>query len=133
MTGAPTAIDWRVGRLRIVLPIAIHGVALSAALELARERPMAWALVVGVLVSAAAECLAWIGERGRAHSLSLIAGGIGIGATQYGAKRAWFGPGCTAVWLRAAKQRRLIYVVCGEVAAADHAALRRHLKTLRLD
>ena len=68
MTGAPTAIDWRVGRLRTLLPIAVHGVALAAALELARERPMAWILVVGVLVSAAAECLAWMGERGRAHA-----------------------------------------------------------------
>jgi hypothetical protein len=56
-----------------------------------------------------------------------------MGATEYRAKRAWFGPGCTAVWLRAAKQRRLIYVVRGEIGAADHAALRRHLKSLRLD
>ena len=133
MTGAPTAIDWRVGRLRTLLPIAVHGVALAAALELARERPMAWFLVVGVLVSAVAECLAWMSERGRAHRLSLIAGGIGIDSTQYGARRAWFGPGCTAVWLRAAKRRRLVYVVRGEIAAADHAALRRHLKSLRLD
>jgi len=35
--------------------------------------------------------------------------------------------------LTASKERRLLYVMHGEVTAADHAAIRRHLKSLKLE
>jgi hypothetical protein len=60
-------------------------------------------------------------------------GGISIDSCVYSANRAWFGPHCTAVWLTASKERRLLYVMHGEVTAADHAAIRRHLKSLKLE
>jgi len=133
MTGPPTAIDWRVGRLRTCLPIAVHAVALWSTLELARERPAVWILVATVLASAMAEWIEWIRERRAAHRLTLVAGGISIDSCVYCANRAWFGPHCTAVWLTASKERRLLYVMHGEVTAADHAAIRRHLKSLKLE
>lgn len=133
MTGPPTAIDWRIGRLRTWLPVAVHAVAFWSTLELAGERPAAWILVAAVLVSAIAECVGWLSERRTAHTLTLVAGGIGIDSKVYYANRAWFGPHCTAVWLRAAKERRLLYVIHGEVTAAGHAAIRRHLKSLKLE
>jgi hypothetical protein len=133
MTVPPTAIDWRIGGLRTALPIAVHAVALWSTLELAGERPVAWILVAAVLASAAAEFLRWLRERRRAHTLTLVAGGIGIDSQVYDANRAWFGPHCTAVWLRAPRERRLLYVIHGEVTAAAHAAIRRHLKALKLE
>ncbi len=133
MTGPPTALDWRIGGLRAVLPIVVHAVALWSTLELAGERPVAWGFVVVVLASAVAEFLTWLRERGRAHTLTLVAGGIGIDSRVYDASRAWFGPRCTAVWLRAPKERRLLYVIHGEVTAAAHAAIRRHLKALKFE
>ncbi len=133
MTGNPTAIDWRVGRLRTLLPIAIHAVALGTALELVGDWPMAWILVVAVLVSGTQELRGWLRERRYAHTLTLVPGGIEIDSAVYRAYRAWFGPHWTAAWLKAARQRRLLYVVRGELTAANHAALRRHLKTLQLE
>lgn len=133
MTGLPTAIDWRIGRQRALLPIAVHAVAFWSALQLAIERPVFWMLVAVVLVSAVAECVGWRRERRRAHKLGLVAGGIAIDSQMYDARRAWFGPRCTAVWLRSANQRRLLYVMHDEVTGSDHAAIRRHLKSLDLE
>jgi hypothetical protein len=136
MTGAPTTaewrIDWRMGGLRTLLPISVHSVALWTALELADEWALAWAMVVGVLINAVQECRVWIRERGIAHTLALIPGGIEIDTAAYYATRAWFGPRCTAAWLRRARQRILLFVVHGELSDANHAALRRHLKSLKL-
>jgi hypothetical protein len=124
-------IEWRIGRARLLLPATVHGVALIAGIEIAPEWPAAWAFVVIVTLSALAEALRWNAERRRSNVLVLTAGGIAIGADAYRAVRAWLGPGCTAVWLKATTRRpRLIYVVRGEVAPADHAALRRHLKAM---
>ena len=134
--GTPTAvewrIDWRIGRLRTLLPITVHCVALWTAFELAVEWRMAWALLAGVTINAALECRASIRERGIAHTLVLIPGGIEIDSEAYHTTGAWFGPRCTAAWLRRARQRTLLCVVHGELSAANHAALRRHLKSLKL-
>ena len=136
MTGAPTAIDWRVGRLRTLLPIAVHAVALAALhCELAGE------LADGVVTRRGragqrvrTELRAWLRERAsRAHADAHPGRNRASTPPSIGRSRAWFGPGWTAVWLRAARRRRLLYVVRGELTAADHAALRRHLKTLQLE
>ncbi len=115
MTGTPTTvewrIDWRMGRLRPLLPISVHSVALWTALELAHEWPLAWAMVVGVLINAVRECRVWIRERAIAHTLALIPGGIEIDTAAYYATRAWFGPRCTAAWLRT--RPATDFVVCG--------------------
>lgn len=136
MTGTPTTVEWRIdwqpGRLRTLLPISVHSVSLWTALEFAREWTPAWVMVVGVLISAVQECRTWVRERRIAHKLTLIPGGIEIDSAACYATRAWFGPRCTAVWLRAARQRILLWVVHGELSVAGHAALRRHLKALKL-
>ena len=102
-------------------------------MELVGDWPMAWILVVAVLINGTHELREWLRERRYAHTLTLIPGGIEIDSAVYGAYRAWFGPHWTAAWLKAARQRRLLYVVRGELTAANHAALRRHLKTLQLE
>ena len=131
MIATAQTIEWRIGRARLLLPAAVHGVALIAGIEIALEWPAAWAFVAIVTVSALADAARWNTERRRSNVLVLIAGGVAIGADAYRAVRAWLGPGCTAVWLKATTGRtRLIYVVRGEVAHADHAALRRHLKAM---
>ena len=136
MTATPTTVEcrigWRTGRLRTLLPVSVHCVALWTALELADESPLAWAMAVGVLISAVQECRMWLRDRGIAHTLALIPGGIEIDTVAYNATRAWFGPRCTAAWLRRARQRILLCVVHGEMSVANHAALRRHLKSLKL-
>jgi hypothetical protein len=136
MMGTPTTaewrIDWRMGRLRTLLPISVHSVALWTALELADEWPLAWVMVVGVLIRALQESRVWVRERGVPHTLALIPGGIEIDSEAHYATRAWFGPGCTAVWLKRVRLRILFWVVHGEMSAANHAALRRHLKSLKL-
>jgi len=131
MIATARTIEWRVGRARLLLPAAVHGVALIAGIELALEWPAAWVFVAIVTSSALADALRWNAERRRSNVLVLTAGGVAIGADAYHTVRAWLGPGCTAVWLKATTGRpRLIYVVRGEVAHADHAALRRHLKAM---
>jgi len=131
MIATAQTIEWRVGRARLLLPAAVHGVALIAGIEIALEWPAAWAFVAIVTVSALVDAARWNTERHRSNVLVLTAGGVAIGADAYRAVRAWLGPGCTAVWLKATTGRpRLIYVVRGEVAHADHAALRRHLKAM---
>jgi hypothetical protein len=129
---APIApIDWRIGSARILLPATIHGVAAVAAAEAAREWPAMWLFAVAVAVSAVDDLKIWIRERGRLRTLALVPGGISIDAQRYRARRAWLGPGWTAIWLRADDgRRRLVYVMRGEVTVAAHAALRRHLKSL---
>jgi hypothetical protein len=131
--GALTVIDWRVGHLRALLSATVHLTAVASTVQLATERPAAWILVGGVLLSAVGECIGWIRERRRLRTLVLIAGGIEIDTQAYRTSGAWLGPGWTAVWLRDAKRRRLLHVMCDEVSAADHAALRRHLKSMSLD
>ncbi len=131
---APTAFDWRVGRLRLLLPAAIHVIALMAMLQLAREWAVVWILVGGLALSAADEGRRWLRERHCLRKLVLIPGGIQIDAVAYQVRSAWLGPGLTALWLEPTKRRRrLMYVVRGEVLPGDHAALRRHAKTLELD
>jgi hypothetical protein len=130
---APTAIDWRVGWLRALLGATVHSAALWSTLQLAAEMPAAWILVTGVLLSAAAECIGWLRARRHRRTLVLIAGGLEIDGLAFRARRAWLGPGWTAVRLGTAKHRRLLHVMRDEVTAADHAALRRHLKSLTLD
>ncbi len=129
-------IDWRIGRRRLVLPVVVHALAALAALDLARERSSMTAflgiVVLGaVVLSATAEWLRARREHGALHELGLCSGGITVDALEYRARRAWLGPGWTAVWLTASgRRRRLLYVWRGEVTDADHAALRRHMKAL---
>ena len=132
MMAAAQAIEWRVGRARLLLPAAVHGVALIAGIEISRGWPAAWMFVAIVAVSAIADLLRWASERRESNMLVLIPGGVAIDANAYGAIRAWLGPGCVAIWLKAVTtgRRRLIYVVRGEVTHADHAALRRHVKAM---
>jgi hypothetical protein len=131
MIGPARAFDWRVGRARLLLPAAIHGVASIAAIEIALERPALWLLVAIVAASGVADLLRWAAERRESNMLLLIPGGVAIDADAYDAERAWMGPGCVAIWLKAKTgRRRLIYVVRGEVGHTDHAALRRHLKAM---
>ncbi len=131
MIAAAQAIEWRVGRARLLLPAAVHGVASIAGIQIALESPAVWVFVAIVAVSATVDWLRWAAERRESNMLVLIPGGVAIDADVYGAVRAWLGPGCVAIWLKAATgRRRLVYVVRGEVAPADHAALRRHIKEL---
>src|SRR5512144_1217257 len=131
MIAATPAIEWRAGRARLLLPAAIHCAAMIAAVEIAFEWPAAWAFTAIVAASAIVDARRWAGERRESNVLVLIPGGVAIDGSAYGAGRAWLGPGCTAIWLRATTgRRRLIYVVRGEVTHADHAALRRHVKAM---
>jgi hypothetical protein len=132
MIAAPQTIEWRVGRARLLLPAAVHGVALIAGVEISLEWPAAWMFIAIVGLSAVADLLRWAAERRESNVLVLIPGGVAIDASVYGAVRAWLGPGCVAIWLKAVTtgRRRLIYVVRGEVTHADHAALRRHVKAM---
>lgn len=124
-------MDWRVGQRRMMLPAAVHSLAMLAAVELARERSWMWAFAGIVGLSAIAEVARQLRERGVLHELGLCPGGITLDALEYRAQRAWLGPGCTAVWLKGARRRRrLVYVWRGEVTDADYAALRRHMKAL---
>lgn len=136
---APTAIDWRVGRTRTLLPAAVHSVALVATVDLAQQSAAVWILAGGVMLSAAADGARWFRNRRRLREVGprtivLIPGGLQIDTTTYQARCAWLGPGMTALWLKTANgRRRLLYLVAGELAPTDHAALRRHAKQLGLD
>ena len=131
MNGAILWIDWRVGRGHLVLPGAVHATAILAAVDLALEWPWLWMLVGAVALSAIDEGVRVLRECGVPHALGLCPGGVTIDALEYRARRAWLGPGSTAVWLSATGgKRRLLYVLRGEATPADHAALRRHLKAL---
>src|SRR5512143_2962785 len=112
MIAAAQAIEWRVGRARLLLPAAVHGVASIAGIQIALESPAVWVFVAIVAVSATVDWLRWAAERRESNMLVLIPGGVAIDADVYGAVRAWLGPGCVAIWLKAATgRRRLIYVV----------------------
>jgi hypothetical protein len=131
MIAAARTIEWRVGRARLLLPAAVHCVALITGIELTAEWPTVWLFVAIVAASAIADALWWASARRGSNVLVLIPGGVAIDGSSHRAERAWLGPGCAAIWLRAATgQRRLIYVVRGEVTRADHAALRRHVKAI---
>jgi hypothetical protein len=85
-----------------------------------------------VVASAAIDAWRWTRDRAASATLSLVPDGIVIGAIEYRVRRAWLGPGATAVWLRGAdRRRRMIFVVRGETDAAAYAALRRHVNGLK--
>ena len=131
MTGAIQWLDWRAGLGHLALPAAVHATAVLAAVDIAVERTWVWMLVGAVVLSAIDEGVRVLRERGVPHALGLCPGGITIDTIEYRARQVWLGPGSTAVWLGATGgQRRLLYVLADEVTIADHAALRRHLKTL---
>ncbi len=131
---AQIAIDWRVGRSRLLLPAAIHAIAFVSTLELAQDWAAAWILVGAVVFSAVDEGVRWLRDRQCLRKLVLIPGGVQIDAAAYQVRSAWLGPGLTALWLkRPERGRRLVYVVRGEVMPFDHAALRRHVQYLDLD
>ena len=130
MIASAAVIDWRIGRSRLLLPAVIHSVAAVAFVEIAMEWSSAWLLVGAVGISAVEDVLRWVRERRESRVLTLIPGGVAIDGQSYSAARAWLGPGGTAIWLRTATGRRnLMYVMRGEVSVADHAALRRHVKS----
>ena len=130
MIAAVRLIEWRVGPTRLLLPGVIHVLAATAAIDLALGCPWAWLLVCCVLASAVDESVRWVRERGGLHMLELFPGGISIDALNHRARRAWLGPGWTAIWLTDTnRRRRLLYVIRDEVTERDHAALRRHVKT----
>ena len=132
-------IDWRIGRRRLVLPVAVHALAVLAAIDLAREDATSWAFVgavvlVATVISAVAESLRAWRDHDTRHELGLWSGGIAVDAFEYRVLQAWLGPGWTAFWLTASGQRRrLLQIWRGEVTDADHAALRRHVKALDFD
>jgi hypothetical protein len=131
MTAAAHRIEWRVGRIRLALPVTIHAAALIAGIEIALEWTAAWVLVAGVALSAFVDARRWVVERRESSVLVLIPGGVAIDGVAYCARRAWLGPGWAAIWLQATTgRRRLVHVVRGEVTHADHAALRRHVKAM---
>lgn len=130
MIAAAPLIEWRVGRTRLILPGAIHLLAATAAIQLALGWPWAWIWAGGVFVSAVCESVRWFRERDVLHMLGLFPGGVTIDASKYRARRAWMGPGWTAIWLTDEnRRRRIVYVIRDEVTDHDHAALRRHVKT----
>jgi hypothetical protein len=131
MIASTPQIDWRIGYARILLPAAVHGVAVAAAVEALGEWWGAW-LFIGVIgVSAVDEIASWVRERGRSRTLALIPSGIAIDTQSYRARRAWLGPGWTVVWLSSGNGRlTLLHVMRGEVTIDAHAALRRHVKAL---
>jgi hypothetical protein len=130
MIAAAPLVEWRVGRIRLLLPSVIHLLAATGATESALGWPWAWLLVGCVFASAVDEYLRWFRERGLVHMLDLFPGGIAIDAHNFRARRAWLGPGWTAIWLTDTnRRRRLLYVMRDEVTDHDHAALRRHVKT----
>ncbi len=131
MIATAQAIDWHIGRMRLVLPTAIHVLALGTAIQLALQWTGVWLFVAVVVCSAVGEMRQWLDERQGPRGLRLIPGGIAIGTQAYDARRAWLAPGWTVIWLRNARgRRRLVHVLRSEITETDHAALRRHVKAI---
>ncbi len=131
MAARTAAFEWRIGRGHAAALAAIHAVGIAAVLDVAARWPVAYALLIGVVVSGAADAVGWWRERRSIRRITLIDGGIRIDAIDYRARRAWLAPRCTAVWLIATDgHRRLWYALSDELAAVDDAALRRHVKAL---
>ncbi len=128
----PTApIEWRVGTARIVLAVTVHAVSMIASIAIALDWYGAWLLVGAVGVSTVDEAVRWSRARGCVRRLELFAGGVAVDSQRHRARRAWLGPGWSAIWLTSVSgRRRLLHVMRGEVSQMDHAALRRHVKSL---
>ena len=130
MMASAQRIDWQIGSTRLLLPALVPVVAMFAALEIASTWPVWWAFVGAVSASAVYEAVTWRRERCYIRTLDLIVGGVAVDSRVYQARRAWLGPGLTAIWLEAAGAGRLLYVMRREVTPGAYAALRRHVKSL---
>jgi hypothetical protein len=131
MTAPAAVFDWQVGCLRAFVPGTVYGVASAAAVMIAIDWTVAW-LYVGVIgLLWMHESAQWIRQRGRRRTLTLTPNGVAIDAHTYRARRAWLGPGWTAVWLQAGDGRcRWAHFVRDELTADAQAALRRHVESL---
>jgi len=131
MTKPAAVFDWQIGRLRVLVPAAVYGVAGAAAVMVAIDWTVAWLYVGVVGLLWIDESAQWIRQRGRRRTLTLTPNGIAMDADSYRARRAWLGPGWTAVCLQAGDGRcHWAHFVRDELTADAQAALRRHVKSL---
>lgn len=115
----------------MVIPIVVHLIAAAAVICVAVDHGAAWTLGVVVVVSAVYDAAKLRSELRLQRTLVMHGRVMTLDGVDAYAASAWLGPGLTVVWLRRRDGRRAtVTLFRSELTAAQHAAMRRHLRSL---
>src|SRR4030095_13413142 len=110
MPTAAWTISWRYGRLRAVLPIAVHCVAAAAVVCVALEYTWAYLLGGAVIGSAIRDFHNLRREHARLRTLTVHGPILTIDGMPARVERGWLGPGLTVVRLRVGNRSEMLSI-----------------------